>query len=59
MFAPHCLDGGLLIDAEHVITRPQRFTFPAASIQIETQDEAARSTLKMPASAVRLMTRPP
>jgi hypothetical protein len=39
MFALPCLDGGLLIDAENVISRPQRCTFPAASIQI---DDAAR-----------------
>ena len=35
MFAPPCLDGGLLIDAEYIIVRPQRCTFPAASIQID------------------------
>lgn len=39
MFALPCLDGGLLIDAENVISRPQRCTFPAASIQI---DDATR-----------------
>jgi hypothetical protein len=35
MFAPPCLDAGLLVDAEHVITRPQRCTFPAALVQID------------------------
>ncbi len=35
MFAPPWLDGGLLIDAEHIIPRPQRCTFPAALIQID------------------------
>ena len=35
MFAPPCLDRGLLIDAEHVIAWPQCCTFPAALIQID------------------------
>ena len=33
MFALPGLDAGFLIDAEHVIARPRRCTFPAVSIQ--------------------------
>ena len=33
-FAPPGLDAGFLIDAEHVIARPQRCAFPTTSIQI-------------------------
>ena len=35
MFPPPCLDARLLVDAEHVIPRPQRCTFPSALIQID------------------------
>src|SRR6266567_5034944 len=35
MRSPPGLDGGLLIDAEHVIPRPQSCTFPATLIEIE------------------------
>jgi hypothetical protein len=35
MFAPPCLNAGLLVDAEHVIARPQRCTFPATLVQID------------------------
>src|SRR5271165_4111571 len=35
MFALPGLNAGLLIDAEHVIARPQRCTFPAALVQID------------------------
>ena len=35
MLAPSRLNAGLLINAEHVITRPQDCTFPAALVQID------------------------
>jgi hypothetical protein len=34
MFAPSGLNTGLLVDAQHVISWPQRYTFPAAPVQI-------------------------
>ncbi len=35
MFAPSCLDAGLLVDAEYVIARPQRSTFPPTLVEID------------------------
>lgn len=35
MFAPSCLDAGLLVDAEYVIARPQRCTFPPTLVEID------------------------
>ncbi len=35
MFAPSCLDAGLLVDAEYVIARPQRCTFPPTLVKID------------------------
>lgn len=35
MFAPPGLDAGLLVDAEHVISRPQCCTFPAPLVQVD------------------------
>ena len=35
MFAPPGLDAGLLVGAEHVITRPQCCAFPTALVEIE------------------------
>ena len=35
MFAPSCLDAGLLVDAEYVIARPHRCTFPPTLVEID------------------------
>jgi hypothetical protein len=35
MFAPPGLDTGLLVEAQHVISRPQCCTFPAAPVQVD------------------------
>ena len=35
MFAPSCLDAGLLVNAEYVIARPQRCTFPPTLVEID------------------------
>lgn len=35
MFAPPGLDTGLLVDAEYVIARPQRCTFPPTLVEID------------------------
>ena len=35
MFAPSGLDTGLLVDAEHIIARPQCCTFPPTLVEID------------------------
>src|SRR5580765_236434 len=41
MFAPPCLDAGLFVGGEHVITRPQCGATPTALVEIENEARVA------------------
>jgi len=65
MFPPSCLDAGLLVGAEHVITRPQCCAAPAALVEIENTAGLAgkiriawEDPCAMPPGAQRVLAEP-